>query len=75
MIGGSWIFKDEIVNYYKYSLIPDEYEFKLMFGDKYQDFYNEAVLNQKQPSLSGFIRYYKDFINRNTFEYILDRRK
>lgn len=75
MIKGSWIFKVEIVNYYKYSLYPKKSEYMLIFGDKWEEYYNEALLNQKQPSLAGYIRYYKEFIKRNIFEYLIKREK
>lgn len=55
----------EIVNYYKYSLIPKKVDFMFIFGDNWEVPYNEAILNQEKPSLEGFIKYYKDFIKRN----------
>jgi hypothetical protein len=78
MLKGSWIHQKEIVNYYKYSLIPSKPEYMVIFGDKYEEFYNEALLNQEQPSLTGFIKYYRKFINRDdeySFEYIIKRIK
>ncbi len=55
--GLHWMKLSMVKDYYLYSLIPQEYEFKFWFGDNYLEHYQSAVRNQRKPTLSGFISY------------------
>lgn len=74
---GSWIHESQIVEYYKYSLCPKKSDCLFVFQDetKAEEAYQYALKNKKQPTLTGFVKFYRKFIKNNIYETIIKRNK
>lgn len=56
----------ELRSYYLYSLRPNKFELCFIFGnDDGEKYYQEALKNEIQPTVRGFINYIKEYIKRN----------
>ncbi len=63
-----------IRDFYLYSLAPNRTDYQILFGDKWEKAYNEALKIPIKPNLTGFIKHWREQVKSNYFDIYYKKR-